>query len=282
MFRGSIVALVTPFRDDVPDLDAFAKLINWQIESGTDGIVVCGSTGEGLLLSEAEKESLISTAIEVSNRRVPVIVGCSSCWTSDAIKLVSQAERLSADGVLIVAPYYVKPTQAGLIAHFNAVIESCSIPVIVYNNPGRCSVNMAVSTIVEIAKSGRISLKDSNTDLARVTELKRLAPQISLLSGDDASLVGYLAHGGDGCISVAANIEPALVKQLITAWTAGEVGIVQQISSRLSCLNEALFIEPNPVPAKYILSRRGLIQNELRLPILPASSVLAELLEGFA
>jgi 4-hydroxy-tetrahydrodipicolinate synthase len=276
LFSGSIVALVTPFRSGTVDLEAIKNLIEWHVESGTDGIVVCGSTGEGMLLSDDEREVIISTAVETANKRIPIIVGCSACWTAEAVRLVTQAERLLADGALVVAPYYVKPTQSGIIEHFKAVLESCSIPVIVYNNPGRCSVNIAVDTIVEIAKFGRIVLKDSDTNLTRVTELKSLAPQVTLLSGDDATLVGYLAHGGDGCISVAANVEPTLVKQMITAWGDGDVGTVQQANAKLANLNKVLFIEANPIPVKYILSQRHLIQNELRLPLLPASVAAAK------
>jgi 4-hydroxy-tetrahydrodipicolinate synthase len=272
MFSGSIVALVTPFCSGVVDLEAIKKLIEWHVESGTDGIVVCGSTGEGMLLSYDEREEIISTAVETANKRIPIIVGCSACWTTEAVKLVTQAERLSADGALVVAPYYVKPTQDGIVEHFRTVIESCSIPITVYNNPGRCSVNIAINTIVEIAGFGKVSLKDSDTNLTRVTELKSLAPQVSLLSGDDATLVGYLAHGGNGCISVVANVEPTLVKQIITAWGKGDINTVQQTNARLASLNRVLFVEANPIPVKYILSQRGLIQNELRLPLLPAST----------
>jgi 4-hydroxy-tetrahydrodipicolinate synthase len=280
VFSGSIVALVTPLRFGNVDLEAIKKLIEWHVESGTDGIVVCGSTGEGMLLSDDEREAVISTAVETSNKRVPIIVGCSACWTAEAVRLTAQAERLSADGALVVAPYYVKPTQDGIIEHFRTVMRSCSIPIIVYNNPGRCSVNIAVDTIVEIAKLGKVALKDSDTNLARVTELKSLAPHVTLLSGDDATLVGYLAHGGDGCISVAANVEPILMKQLMTSWRAGDIDVVQSTNARLANLNSVLFVEANPIPVKYILSQRGLIQNELRLPLLPASVAAARKIDS--
>ncbi|MDR1365275.1 MAG: 4-hydroxy-tetrahydrodipicolinate synthase [Holosporales bacterium] len=271
MFKGSIVALVTPFRSGKLDLDSLEKLVNWHIESGTDGIVVCGSTGEGMLLSDDERISVISTAVDVAAKKIPVIAGCSTCCTAEAVRQVTQSERLMADGALVVAPYYVKPTQSGIIEHFKVVMESCSLPIIVYNNPGRCSVGIEVDTIVEIAKFGQIALKDSDTDLARITRLKSIIPHVSMLSGDDATLIGYLAHGGDGCISVTANVKPTRVKQLVTAWKMMDISAAHKINSELSHMNEALFIESNPIPVKYILSQMGMIQNELRSPLLPAS-----------
>ena len=268
---GSIVALVTPFRNSVVDYEALEELIKFQIAAGTDAILVCGTTGEGLLLSDAERDGIIRRSIKVVKGRVPVIVGCSSCWTNDAIKLALQAETLNADAILLIAPYYVKPTQEGIITHFKTVHNSTKIPIIIYNNPGRCAVDMSVNTIAEIAKLPRvIALKDSNTKLTRVNFLKQTAPNLKLFSGDDASLPGYLAHGGDGCISVTANIEPKLVKGLVDAWHDREIKQMQQIATKLAPINEAMFIEPNPIPVKYVLSKRGFIANELRLPLCPA------------
>jgi 4-hydroxy-tetrahydrodipicolinate synthase len=193
MFSGSMVALVTPFSNNLVDFDSLEKLIEWQINSGTDAILVCGSTGEGLLLSSEEKEQIISTSIEISKKRVPIIVGCSSCWTNESISLIKQAEKLSADGVLVIAPYYVKPMQLGIIKHFEEVHNNTNIPIIMYNNPGRCSVNMAIDTIVELSKLKRIvALKDSDTNLSRVIFIKSKAPELKLLSGDDATFAGYL------------------------------------------------------------------------------------------
>ena len=272
MFAGSIVALVTPFRVGQVDYVALEKLIEFHIGSGTDAILVCGSTGEGLLLSEAEREQIIAKSIETSNKRVPIIVGCSSCWTADAIKLTTQAEKLGADGVLLIAPYYVKPTQNGIIEHFQTVHESTNIPIIAYNNPGRCAVDMTVDTIAEIAKLSRvIGLKDSNTNLARVNFFFFFVPELKLFSGDDPTLPGYLAHGGDGCISVIANVFPRLVKQLLTSWQNRNIEMMQTTANMLAPVSEAMFVEPNPIPVKYALSKMKLIENELRLPLTMAT-----------
>ena len=272
MFSGSMVALVTPFRNNIVDYEALEKFIEWQIQSGTDAILVCGSTGEGLLLSDDEREKIIRCSIEVSKKRVPIIVGCSSCWTDDAIKLTKQAERLKADGVLLIAPYYVKPTQNGIIQHFTTVHENTNIPIIMYNNPGRCAVDMTIDTIATIAKLPRVvALKDSNTNLSRVNFLKEKSPNLKLLSGDDPSLAGYLAHGGDGCISVTANVEAALVKKLVSSWQTGDIKTMQEVANKLAPLSEALFIESNPIPVKYALYKKGFMANELRSPLVPAS-----------
>ena len=272
MFAGSIVALVTPFCAGKIDYVALKKLVEFHISSGTDAILVCGSTGEGLLLSDAERDQVIAKTIEIANKRIPIIVGCSSCWTDDAIKLTSQAEKLGADGVLLIAPYYVKPTQNGIIEHFKTVHNSTNIPIIAYNNPGRCAVDMTIDTVAEIAKLPRVvGLKDSNTNLARVNFLKYQAPKLKLFSGDDPTLPGYLAHGGDGCISVTANIVPRLVKQLLTSWQNRDIDNMQKTANMLAPVSEAMFVEPNPIPVKYALSRMKLIDNELRLPLTMAS-----------
>ena len=281
MFSGSNVALVTPFCNNHVDIDALAKIIEWQIEEGTDGILVCGSTGEGLLLSEEERFEIIHKSIQVARKRAKIIVGCSTCSTAEAIKLTQQAEKLEADGVLVIAPYYVKPTQNGIIKHFTEVHENSNIPVILYNNPGRCAVNMTIDTIVELAKFPRIvGLKDSDTNLSKATFIKSKIPNFTLLSGDDPTLAGYLAHGGDGAISVTANIEPGLVKQLIDSWKKGDIKTMQNISQKLAPLSEVMFVESNPIPAKYALFKKGLMKNELRLPLTPASKLAMEKIDA--
>lgn len=281
MFGSSIVALVTPFHNGQVDYSALEKLIEFQITSGTDAILVCGSTGEGLLLSDAEREQIIASAIEVSRKRVPVIVGCSSCWTEDALKLTKQAEKLNADAVLLIAPYYVRPTQNGIIEHFKVVHDNTNIPIIAYNNPGRCAVDMSVDTIVEISNLSRVvALKDSNTHLARVNFLKDKAPKLKLFSGDDPSLSGYLAHGGDGCISVTANVLPRLVKQLITSWQNLDIKAMQKTANILAPVSEAMFIESNPIPVKYALYKMNLLDNELRAPLTIALEKTKKLLDS--
>lgn len=281
MFSGSNVALVTPFCNNQVDIDALAKIIEWQIEEGTDGILVCGSTGEGLLLSEKERFEIIHKSIQVARKRAKIIVGCSACSTAEAIKLTEQAEELEADGVLVIAPYYVKPTQNGIIKHFTEVHENSNIPIILYNNPGRCAVNMTIDTIVELAKLPRIvGLKDSDTDLSKATFIKSKIPNFTLLSGDDPTLAGYLAHGGDGAISVTANIEPSLVKQLIDSWKKGDIKTMQNISQKLAPLSEVMFVESNPIPAKYALFKKRLLKNELRLPLTAASKLAMEKIDA--
>ncbi len=281
MFSNSIVALVTPFRNSLVDYDALEKIINWQISSGTNAILVCGSTGEGLLLSMEEREKIIKKSIEFSNKRVPIIVGCSSCWTQDAINLTKQAEDLGADGVLLIAPYYVKPTQKGIIQHFEKVHEITNIPIIAYNNPGRCAVDMSCETVIELSKMERIvALKDSNTDLSRVFFIKSQSPDFIMLSGDDPSFPGYLAHGGDGCISVTANIAPKLVKDLINAWKNRNMDKMKEIGmKKLAPLSSALFKEPNPIPVKYALHKMGFMNNELRLPLTQATENIMKILD---
>lgn len=280
MFSGSIVALVTPFRKNLVDYDSLEKLIEWHIESKTDAVLVCGSTGEGLLLSDEERKNIIARSIEIAKKRIPIIVGCSSCWTSEAIKLTKQAEELRADGVLLIAPYYVKPTQTGIIKHFSTVHENTNIPIIMYNNPGRCAVDMSIETIVQIAGLSRVvALKDSNTNLSRVNFLKTKVPNLKLLSGDDPTLSGFLAHGGDGCISVTANIFPHLVKKLVSAWSNRDIETMQKIANDLAPISESLFVEPNPIPVKYALSKKGFLENELRSPLTQANPKTMDLID---
>jgi 4-hydroxy-tetrahydrodipicolinate synthase len=248
------------------------RLINWQIEGGTDAILVCGSTGEGLLISEQERTEIIKISREIANGRVPLLVGCSSASTAEAVKMVKQAEELKAEGALVIAPYYVKPTQDGIIKHFIEVNENTNIPIILYNNPGRCAVSMSIDTVIALSKLRNIvALKDSDTDLSRVSFIKEQAQDFRLLSGDDPSLLGYLAHGGCGAISVTANIAPRCVKGLIGAWRAGNIAKAQEINNELAHLSKAAFIEPNPIPAKCALHLKGLIANELRSPLTPAN-----------
>ncbi|MDR3030907.1 MAG: 4-hydroxy-tetrahydrodipicolinate synthase [Holosporales bacterium] len=281
MFTGSIVALITPLRNNIIDIKALEKIIEWQINSGTDGILVCGSTGEGLLLNDDEREEIISTSISIANGRAKIIVGCSACSTTEAIKLVNQAEKLKADGVLVIAPYYVKPTQEGIKEHFASIHNNSNIPIIMYNNPGRCAINMTAETIADLAQKDRIvALKDSDINLAKATLIRRkVSESFSLLSGDDSTLAGYLAHGGNGAISVIANVEPYLVKKMISAWKNGDINAMQNINEKLTPLNSALFVEPNPIPVKYVLYKKGFIANELRLPLTPVSQKAMETID---
>ena len=268
MFSGSMVALVTPFRKGDVDLEALRNLIELQINSGTDGILVCGTTGEGTLITQKERDLVIKTAIQTANKRVPIIVGCSSTWPAETIPLIQHAEELGADGALVITPYYIKPSQVGIANHFAVIHDNTNIPIIMYNNPGRCKVNMSVEVILELSKLPRIvALKDTDTNLARVSFIKDHIPEFTLLSGDDASYLGFLAHGGDGCISVTANIVPELMKQLYVAWRNKNIDETQRIDRLLAPLHQAMFLESSPAPVKYALAKLGYISNEIRLPL---------------
>ena len=275
MFKGSFVALVTPYIEENVDLDCIAKLVDWHAKSGTNGIVVCGSTGEGLLLSDKERESIIATSIEAAQHRVQIVVGCSYASTKDAICAAKQAESLKADGILVIAPFYVKPNQHGIIQHFAAVHDATNIPIILYNNPARCVVDMSIGTISHLTNtySRIVALKDSNTDFSRIEALRKACNNIDLLSGDDGTLLGYLVYGGDGAISVIANVAPHDVSQMISNMHQGKTQEAIAINNRLMTLNSTLCIETNPVSIKYAMYKNGLLKNaSLRLPLMQATS----------
>jgi 4-hydroxy-tetrahydrodipicolinate synthase len=273
MFNGSIVALVTPFRNGEIDFPSLEGLIEMHVKAGTNGILVCGSTGEGLLLTDDERNRVIIHALNLAKSRIPILVGCSSCSIPEAVRLVRTAQDLGAAGALVSAPFYVKPSQNGIMEYFRIIHDSTNLPIVVYNNPGRCAVSISVETILELAKCKRIvALKESDTNLSRIGAIKsRILGDFRLFSGDDLSLAGFLAHGGDGTISVTANVEPHLVKTLIDSWKNRDVQTMQECDRRLLPLSEALFLESNPIPVKCALSLKRLIQNELRPPLLPAS-----------
>ncbi len=271
--KGSMCALVTPFRDGDVDFAAFRRLVEWHIENGTHGLVPCGTTGETPCLTADEKAELIRICVETARGRVPVIAGTGSNAAEAAIAATRQAKSLGADAALIVTPYYNKPGQAGLIAHFSAIHDATDIPIVLYNVPGRTSVDMSVETVTELSQMPRIiGIKDASADLARVSR-QRLAsgPDFLLISGEDATALGFNAHGGVGCISVTANVAPALCAQLQEATLAGDFAKARDIQDRLMPLHQALFIETSPSPAKYALSVLGLTRDEMRLPLIPAS-----------
>lgn len=281
MFSGSIVALVTPFHNDSIDLMSLEKLIKWHLESGTNGLVVVGSTGEGILLSDKERSEVVNAAFEILQGRIPLIVGCSAASTQDAIKQAKQAEECKADGILSLVPYYVKPTQAGIIQHFTDIHNETKTPIILYNNPGRCSVDLSIDAIVSLSSQTRVvALKDSNTDLSRVIKIKSQIRDFQLFSGDDLSLVGFLANGGDGAISVTANIAPSQVAELIRCFKSGDMKRVNALNVQLTHLSEALFVESNPIPIKYALYVKGMIGNELRKPLTRASDSTKNMIES--
>lgn len=270
--RGSITALVTPMlRDGAVDEVRFAKFVEWQIENGTQGLVPVGTTGESATLSHDEHEKVISQCVEVAAGRVPVIAGTGSNSTAEAVSLSQAAEAAGADALLVVTPYYNKPTQAGLLQHYRAIHDATKLPIIIYNIPGRSVIDMSVATMAELSRLERIvGVKDATADLVRPID-QRLAsgPDFIQLSGEDASILPFMGAGGHGCISVASNVAPRLCADFHAAWAAGDRAKAQEINDRLMPLHHALFIESNPVPAKYALELLGMMEPGLRLPLVP-------------
>jgi 4-hydroxy-tetrahydrodipicolinate synthase len=270
-FQGSITALITPFKDGKVDAASFQKLVDWQIEQGTHGLVPCGTTGESPTLSHDEHRRVIELCIEASGRRVPVIAGTGSNSTAEAIELTRHAKRAGADGVLVVTPYYNKPTQEGLYLHFKAINDSADIPILIYNIPGRSVIDMTVETMGRLFKLQNIvGVKDATASMARVSQQRKtLGAEFIQLSGEDATALGFMAHGGKGCISVTANIAPALCAEFQLACLAGNFKLALQLQDRLMPLHEALFVESNPGPVKYAAEKVGLCSSVCRLPLAP-------------
>lgn len=279
MLRGSITALITPMRDGVVDEKAFASFVEWQISEGTHGLVPVGTTGESPTVSHEEHNRVVEICIEVANKRVPVIAGAGSNSTAEAVALAKHAEKSGADAVLSVVPYYNKPSQEGLFQHFSAVAKSIGIPVILYSVPGRTVVDISVDTIARLrdAHSNIVGIKDATADMGKASlERAKLGSDFILLSGEDMTALGFNAHGGNGCISVTSNIAPRLCAQMQDLSLAGDFKGALAIQDKLVHLHKNLFLEPNPTPVKYAASRLGLCQNELRLPLVPASKATEE------
>ena len=269
MFKGSMPALVTPFRNGALDLEALKKLVEWHIGEGSHGFVPVGTTGESPTLTHTEHETVIETVVKAAAGRVPVIAGAGSNNTVEAIRFVQYAEKVGADAALVVTPYNNKPTQRGLVAHFAALHDCAEIPIIIYNIPGRSVVDMTPETMAELAKLPRIvGVKDATGDLARVCDT-RLAcgDDFIQLSGEDATAHGFNAHGGVGCISVTANVAPKLLSQVQEACLAGDFARALEVQDKLMPLHKAIFTEPGLVGAKYAMSRLGLCSDEVRLPL---------------
>jgi 4-hydroxy-tetrahydrodipicolinate synthase len=269
MFKGSIVALITPFKDGKVDEKAFADFVNWQIEQGTDGLVPVGTTGETPTLSHEEHRRVVEICVEVADKRVPVIAGCGSNSTAEAVGLFKFAKQAGADAGLVVAPYYNKPNQEGLYQHFKAVHDSADLPLVLYNVPGRTIADISVETVARLAKLKNIvGIKDATADLVRPV-ITRLATSIDFcqLSGEDGTILAFMAQGGHGCISVTGNAAPKLCSQFHQAWMAGDLAEAQEINDRLMPLHQALFSDTSPGPVKYAVAKLGMIQEELRLPL---------------
>jgi len=282
VFKGSITALVTPFRDGIVDERAFTALVEWQIASGTSGLVPAGTTGESPTLSHAEHRRVVELSVEAAAGRVPVIAGAGSNSTREAVSLVEHAEAAGATGVLVVTPYYNKPNQAGLKAHFSAVARATKLPVVIYNIPPRSVIDMSVETMAELAGEhvNIVGVKDATTSMARVSQQRAACgPAFTQLSGEDATALGFNAHGGAGCISVTANVAPRECAAFQAACADGDYATALSWQDKLMPLHEALFVEPNPAGAKYALSRLGRIANELREPLVPVSPRTAAIVE---
>ena len=268
-FTGSMPALVTPFKNGAVDLDGFAAHVEWQIAEGSHGLVPVGTTGESPTLAHDEHYAVITACVEVAAKRVPVIAGCGSNDTRTALAHLAHAEKVGADAALIIVPYYNKPSQAGLIAHFTALHDATSLPIIIYNIPGRSVADMSVETMAELAKLPRIiGVKDATGNIARVAQ-QRLAcgTDFIQLSGNDDMAVGFNAQGGLGAISVTANVAPKLCAQMQEATLRGDYAAALAINDRLQPLHAALFSDASPGPTKYALNRLGRMGVEVRLPI---------------
>lgn len=271
MFAGSLVALITPFREGRVDERKLAELVEFQVRNGTSGIVPCGSTGEAATLTDEEHDLVMRIVIETAAGRVPVVVGTGTNDTAKAIKRTVGAKRAGADGALVVTPYYNKPTETGLLMHFRAIAESADIPIILYNVPGRTGINMLPSTVAELAKVPTIvGIKESSGNIAQIAEVVKLCgPKFDVISGDDALTLPVLAVGGCGVISVVANVAPTPVAELIRSYQAGDHSHALQVHLDLIDLCNAMFLETNPIPVKTAAGLMGLCSPELRLPLSP-------------
>jgi len=282
MFRGSITALITPFRDGSVDEQGFARFVEWQVEQGTHGLVPVGTTGESPTLSQAEHHRVIEICVEAAAGRVPVIAGTGSNNTLEAIEYTRFAKKAGADGALVVAPYYNKPSQEGLYQHYKAVQDAVDIPIIVYNIPGRSIVDISNETMARLAELPNIvGVKDATADLSRVSLYRSvIGEEFNQLSGEDPTALAYMACGGYGCISVLSNVAPKLVSEFQNACMQGDFKTALGYQDRLIGLQKALFYEPSPGPAKYIAARLGLLQSdEVRLPLTAISDDLKRQLD---
>ncbi|MGQ3671736.1 4-hydroxy-tetrahydrodipicolinate synthase [Xanthobacter sp. TB0136] len=268
-FRGSFTALVTPFRDGGLDEKAFRKFVDWQIAEGSHGLVPVGTTGESPTVSHDEHNLLVEWAVEQAAGRVPVIAGAGSNNTLEAISLSQHAQKVGADALLIVTPYYNKPNQEGLFQHFKAIANAVDLPIFIYNIPGRSVVDMSVETMTRLAQIPNIvGVKDATASMSRISlQRQAMGPDFIQFSGEDATALGFMAHGGHGCISVASNVAPRLCAEFQNACLKGDYAKALELQDKLLPLHMALFVESNPTPTKYALSLLGLMSEEVRLPL---------------
>lgn len=273
MFKGSFTALITPFKNGELDEQAFRRIVEWQICEGTHGLVPVGTTGESPTLTHDEHKRVVELTVEVANKRVPVIAGAGSNATREAVDFACHAKAVGADAVLVVTPYYNKPTQEGLYRHYEAINAAADIPIVIYNIPGRSVIDMSVETMARcFALKNVVGVKDATANLARASQQRAaMGPEFNMLSGEDATALGFMAHGGQGCISVTSNVAPRLCADFQNACLAGDYATALSLQDRLMALHDALFCEANPGPAKYAASRLGLCDGETRLPLVPIS-----------
>ncbi|MDL1973362.1 MAG: 4-hydroxy-tetrahydrodipicolinate synthase [Deltaproteobacteria bacterium] len=273
MIRGAIVAIVTPFRDGKVDEEGLRNLIEFQLENGTDAIVPCGTTGESATLDHAEHKMVVETTIDAVHGRVPVIAGTGSNSTAETIELTRHARSAGADAALVITPYYNKPTQEGLFQHFKAVSDACSFPMVLYNVPGRTSVNMLPATVARTAElDDVIGIKEATGSMQQASDIISLCgDKITVLSGDDFTAFPLLSIGGKGVISVVANVAPRDMADMVDAFEAGDMDKARGLHYKLFPLNKAMFYETNPIPAKTTLALMGKISGELRLPMFQMS-----------
>ncbi len=269
MFFGSIPAVITPFKDNEVDYNSLYKILDFLITNNSNGLVPCGTTGESPTLSHDEHKKIIEETIRVADKRVPVIAGTGSNNTIEAIEYTKHAEKAGADGALVVTPYYNKPTQKGLYQHYKSIADHTSLPIIIYNIPGRSIVDMSIETMIELSKLPNIiGVKDATNDLFRPLLTKSLMnSEFCYLSGEDGTALAYLAQGGHGCISVTANVAPKLCSEMHKEWRDGNISKAQLINSKLAKLHHTLFIESSPGPVKYAASLIGLCKEHTRLPL---------------
>jgi 4-hydroxy-tetrahydrodipicolinate synthase len=272
-FRGSFTALVTPFKNGSLDEKAFRDIVEWQISEGTNGLVPVGTTGESPTLSHDEHKKVVEWCIVQVDGRVPVIAGSGSNSTAEAIELSRHAEEAGADAVLIVTPYYNKPTQEGLYQHYKAINDAIGIPIIIYNIPGRSIVDMSVETMARLFELKNIAgVKDATANMTRVSQQRAaMGPDFNQLSGEDITALGFMAHGGHGCISVTSNVAPRLCSEFQAACLKGDFQASLKLQDKLALLHTNLFVETSPAPIKYAMSLIGKCANTVRLPMVPAS-----------
>ena len=273
MFKGSIVAIVTPFKNGVVDEEKLRELVEFHVKNGTSGIVPCGTTGESPTLSHEEHDRVVQVAVEAANKRIPVIAGTGSYNTEETVRMTVHAKKVGADGALLVTPYYNKPTQEGLYRHFEKIAMEVDIPLVIYIIPGRTGVNVLPATVARLAKIDNVvGIKEASTSLDQVSEIISLCgDRLSILSGDDSLTLPIMAVGGRGVISVAANIIPKDVADMAGAFLAGDMEKARKLHYRMYPLFKALFIETNPIPVKRAMELMGLCRGDLRLPLWPMS-----------